>query len=448
MFCIFGDQKIMGMNRIYFTIFSGKILLLYVAMMFMAASVALPRENDSRQDTSVNQVSNGRLAVFLDLQWGVDRDYIRQEIPVVDYVRDKELADVHIIISRHEAGQAGTNYEISLIGRGSFRKMDNTLRYWSPASQTDHESREGYTKMIKIGLAPYIASLESMPGKISLHYEVDSTSEMDQITTRVEDPWRSWVFEIYGGGYFDSEQTRNSTHIRYGFYADKVTKDWKIRARPYFNYNEDNYEVDDTLITNIRHRDGFDGYLIKSLSDHWSAGVFTQMLSSTYHNFDFQVEVSPAIEYSLFPYEEATRRAITVAYKLDYSYNDYEQKTIYGKRNEVLWGHSLVVAADFRQTWGTIRAGITGSQHFYDLSSNRAELFTRMDVRIFKGFSLTLRGDINFINDLVAIPMAEMTTEEILLERRRRSTNYELDGHIGFTYTFGSELSKAYNPRL
>jgi hypothetical protein len=44
--------------------------------------------------------------------------------------------------------------------------------------------------------------------------------------------------------------------------------------------------------------------------------------------------------------------------------------------------------------------------------------------------------------------MAEMTTEEILLERRRRSTNYELDGHIGFTYTFGSELSKAYNPRL
>lgn len=71
-----------------------------------------------------------------------------------------------------------------------------------------------------------------------------------------------------------------------------------------------------------------------------------------------------------------------------------------------------------------------------------------MDVRIFKGFSLTLRGDLNFINDLVAIPMAEMTTEEILLERHRRSINYELDGHIGFTYTFGSELSKAYNPRL
>ena len=428
--------------------FLGKILLLSFAVLLMNASVALPQENNVRQDTSINQVPNGRLAVFLDLQTGMDRDYIRQEIPMVDYVRDKELADVHIIISSHDAGQAGTNYEISLTGRGRFKKMNNTLRHWSPASQTDHETRAGCTRMIKIGLAPYIANIDHMSEIISLDYKVDSTSEMDQVTTREEDPWRSWVFEIYGGGYFDSEQTRNSTHIRYGFYADKVTKDWKIRARPYFNYNEDNYEVDDTLITNIRHRDGFDGYLIKSLSDHWSAGVFTQMLSSTYHNLDFQVEVSPAIEYSLFPYEEATRRAISIAYKLDYSYNDYEQKTIYGQRNEALWGHSLVLAADFRQTWGTIRAGITGSQHFHDLSSNRAELFTRMDVRIFKGFSLTLRGDLDFINDLVAIPMAEMTTEEILLERRRRSTDYEFDGHIGFTYTFGSELSKAYNPRL
>ena len=426
----------------------GKTIILSVAILLTTASVALAEENNIRQDTSINQVSNGRLSVFLDLQWGMDRDYIRQETPMVSYVRDKELADVHIIVSRHQAGQAGTNYEISLIGRERFKKMNNTLRYWSPANQTDHETRAGCTRMIKIGLAPYIANIEHMSDKISLDYAVDSTSEIAQVTTRQEDPWRSWVFEIYGGGYFDSEQTRNSTHIRYGFYADKVTKDWKIRARPYFNYNEDNYEVDDTLITNIRHRDGFDGYLIKSLSDHWSAGVFTQMLSSTYHNMDFQVEVSPAIEYSLFPYEEATRRAITVAYKLDYSYNDYEQKTIYGQRNEVLWGHSLVLAADFRQTWGTIRAGITGSQHFHDLSSNRAELFTRMDVRIFKGFSLTLRGDLNFINDLVAIPMAEMTTEEILLERRRRSTDYEFDGHIGFTYTFGSELSKAYNPRL
>lgn len=425
-----------------------KTSIISVLIVFISVSVAISGEGNTKRDSTINNFSNGRLAVFLDLQWGMDRDYIRQQIPVVDYVRDKEMADVHIIISRHRAGQAGTNYEISLIGRGGFRKMDNTLRYWSPASETDHETRQGYTRMIKIGLAPYIASIENMPGKISLEYNVDSASGTEQTITREQDPWRSWVFEIYGGGYFDSEQTRNSTHIRYGFYADKVTKDWKIRARPYFNYNEDNYEVDDSTITNIRHRDGFHGYLIKSLTDHWSTGVFTEMLSSTYHNMDFQVEVSPAIEYSLFPYEEATRRAITVAYKLDYSYNDYEQKTIYGQRNEVLWGHSLVLAADFRQTWGTIRAGITGSQHFHDLGSNRAELFTRMDVRIFKGLSLTLRGDLDFINDLVAIPMEDMSTEEILLEKRRRSTDYKFDGHIGFTYTFGSELSKAYNPRL
>ena len=417
-------------------------------MVLVATSVAMPCEDKSKRDTSINQLTNSKLSVFLDVQWGIDQDYIRQEIPMVDYVRDKELADLHIIISTHDAGQAGTNYEISLIGREGFENMNNNLRYWSPASQTDHETREGYTRMIKIGLAPYLANIESMSNIISLHYDMDSLPSIEARTTQEEDPWRSWVFEIYGGGYFDSEQTRNSTHIRYGFYADKVTKDWKIRARPYFNYNEDNYEVDDTTITNIRHRDGFNGYLIKSITDHWSAGVFTEMLSSTYHNMDFQVEVSPAVEYSLYPYEQATRRAITVAYKLDYSYNDYEQKTIYGQNNETLWGHSLVLSADFRQTWCTIRAGVTGSHHFHDLSSNRVELFSRLDLRIFKGFSLTLEGDFDFINDLVAIPLADLSTEDILLEKRRRSTNYNFEGHIGFTYTFGSELSKDYNPRL
>ena len=355
---------------------------------------------------------------------------------------------MHIIISKHDAGQAGTNYEISFIGREKFAGMHNELTYWAASSQTDHETREGYTKMLKIGLAPYIANIKGMTDIVSLQYDSDSLKNLTAKTTQKQDPWNSWIFEVYGGGYFDSEETRNSLHIRYGFYADKITEDWKIRARPYFNYYEDNYQVADSTISNIRTRDGFNGYLIKSITDHWSAGVFTDMLSSTYHNMDFQLEVSPAIEFSLYPYEEATRRSISLAYMLDYSYNDYEKRTIFNQTGETLWGHSVSISADFRQEWGSIRAGITGSQHFHDLNSNRAELFSRVDLRIFKGFSLTLNGELDIINDLVAIPQEELSTEEILLEQRRRSTKYQFDGHIGFTYTFGSDASADYNPRL
>ena len=395
-----------------------------------------------------NNLINGRLSVFLDLEYWADDDYIRQEIPVVNFVRDKELADLHIMMTRHDAGQAGTNYIISFIGRQDLKGMNHELKYWASANQTQHEIREGYTRMIKIGMLYYLADDENAIKKISIQYFTDSLHLTDEEIVEI-DPWRSWVFEVYGGGYFDAEQTRNSLHIRYGFYADKVTEDWKIRARPYFNYNEKSYEIEDsTTITTTSRRDGFDGYLIKSLTDHWSYGIFTQMLSSTYHNMDFQLEISPALEYSLYPYSEATRRSIAIAYKIDYSYNDYIQKTIFDETEEFLWGHSLVLSADFQQPWGSIRARMTGKQYFHDFSSNRLEMYTQLNLRLFKGFALTVAVEFDYINDLVEIPMGEMSTEEILLEQRRRSTNYQLDGHIGFTYTFGSKFSAAYNPRL
>jgi len=421
------------------TIFSIIILLLFPV--FSPANTNLPKGG-------ADQPYPGDLSVFLDTHRWADDDYIRQEIPMVDYVRDKELADVHVILTRHDGGRSGTEYVISLIGSGNFQEMNNDLTYWAPSSQTDHETREGYTKMIKIGLAPYLANIKDMQNMISLEFNGDSLAQNEATKQKEEDPWKSWVFEIYGGGYFDSEKTRNSMHIRYGFYADKVTKDWKIRARPYFNYNERYYQINGSSVSTSTRRDGFDGYAIKSITPHFAAGVFMDMLSSTYHNMDFQVEVSPAFEYSLYPYSEATRRSITFAYMVDYSNNNYIEETIFGKNNETLYGHSLLLAADFRQPWGSIEAGVVGSHHFHDFSSNRVELFSELDLRIFKGLSLTLEADFEFINDLVAIPVSDLSTEEILLEQRRRSTDYEFQGHVGFTYTFGSELSGDYNPRL
>lgn len=179
-----------------------------------------------------------------------------------------------------------------------------------------------------------------------------------------------------------------------------------------------------------------------------SAGIFTDMLSSTYDNLDLQTTVSPAIEYSIYPYREATRRSITFAYMINYSFNNYMEETIFEKTEESLWGHSLDISANYRQPWGRVRAGITGSQHFHDWRSSRVELFTRLNLRLLKGFSLNLRGNFDLINDLVAIPMEDLSPEEILLEQRRRATDYQFSVRLGLTYTFGSELAGDYNPRL
>ncbi len=394
-----------------------------------------------------NPFENKQLRVFLDFPFWADENYVRLHIPIVEYVRDTELADVHIIMSRHTAGQAGSNYVIRFIGQGQCSSMKNELKFWAESTKTEQEIRDAYTSMIKIGLASYVANKQNSPENLAVIYNFD-TLEQTNGTGSKKDPWNRWVFELYGGAYYNAEQTKESLHVRYGVYADKITKDWKIRARPYFNYNENSFEVDDSTITVKSRRDGFDGYLIRSINDRWSTGVYTDMLSATYYNMNFQIEISPAVQYSLFPYSEAMRRSLSLAYKLDFVYNDYLEETIFGKTEETLLGHSLVLSADFLQTWGRVRAGVVGAQHFHDFKSNRLELFTQTDLRIFKGFALSIQGQFDFINDLVAIPAGDLSTEDILLEQQRRATNFQFYGHLGFTYTFGSELSADYNPRL
>lgn len=392
------------------------------------------------------QVNNNRLSVFLDLEKHIDADFIRQEIPVVDYVRDKELADVHIIMSRHRVGSTGATYCISFIGYGEFKDLKFDLFCWAPASQTSDMIRREYTEKIKMGLAPYLAATR-IAQRMRITYDTfppDIITEEDPL----KDPWNHWVFEIYGGGNFNREETRDSFHVRYGLFADRITPQTRTRLRPYGNYHERNFKTDDGVITSTSVRGGFDSYHIISLGDHWAAGVFYDIFISTYHNMNFRSELSPALEYSLFPYAEATRRSITLTWRIGAGYYDYFEETIFDKTEEILFGQALMARADFRQPWGNIRAGIIGFHHFHDFSSNRTELFANMNLRIIEGLALNVSGRYDLINDLVAIPKAGLSLEEILLEQRRRATSYQFSANIGLSYTFGSRITGVFNPRL
>lgn len=390
--------------------------------------------------------SANSLSVFLDMPRYADEDYIRQEIPLVVYVRDRELSDVHIIMSRHSAGATGDTYDISFIGYGRHKDKNYQLTYWAPSSNTSHETRSGYTEQIKRGLAPFIAGT-GLSGRMTVQYaarEIDAGIDSGE----ERDPWNYWVIEMYGGGNFNREETRNSLHLRYGIFADRITAESKTRLRPYGNYNERNFVTDDGTVTSATVRGGFDSYHIISIADHWAVGVFGDMFISTFDNLDFSAIVSPAIEYSFFPYDEATRRAVTFAWRFGMGYYDYVEETIFDKTEEYLFGQAFIASADFRQPWGNVRAGLTGFHHFHDFKSNRAELFAFVNLRIIEGLSLNLIGSFNLINDQVAIPKTDLSLEEILLEQRRRATSYQFSGNIGLSYSFGSRVTGVFNPRL
>ncbi len=395
------------------------------------------------QDTILpaNTSINGLIDVFLDFR--THNQYIREKIYFVNYVRDRQLADVQIMLNSHSSGTAGRNYVFTFIGREKFTGMNNEITFWAPSTNTDTETRKGMVDALTLGLMPYVANTP-IAGKITISISDIDTAQVE----KVEDPWKNWTFEIYGGLNLNQERKQSSFDSRWGFYADKLSADWKIRARPYFNINRRSFITDDIEIRRNQFRHGFDGYLIRSISQHWSVGFFLDMLSSTFHNIEFNIEAEPGIEYSFLPYTEANYRAITLNYRIGAGHHRYIEETIFYKMQENLYHHSLNFTTRLQQPWGSFEAGISGSHYFHDYTANRISLESDLELRIFKGLSLNLWGSFEFINDLVALPAGALPIEDILLQQSRQATDYEVSAHIGLTYTFGSEFVNVINTRF
>jgi len=68
----------------------------------------------SGQNTSMQ---TRRLKVFIDCNRGCDMNFIRTEINIVDFLLDRQAADVHVLITEQETGGGGTQFQFIFFGR-------------------------------------------------------------------------------------------------------------------------------------------------------------------------------------------------------------------------------------------------------------------------------------------------------------------------------------------
>lgn len=415
------------------------ILITSVILFLFFHNTVLNAQEATPNDTI--EYSDDLLEVFLDFQ--TQQQYIREKINFVNYVRDPWLADVQIMLNSHRSGTAGRNYVFTFVGLKQFIGMNNEITFWAPSTNSDNETREGIVEVLTLGLVPYLANT-------SLAKNISVSIKNIEIQNRngIIDPWRNWTFEIYGGLNLNQESKQSRFDSRWGFFADKLSDDWKIRVRPYFNINRQTFITDNDEIRRNRYRHGFDGYMIRSINQHWSAGLFVDMLSSTFHNIMFNIEVEPGIEYSFLPYSEANYRAITIDYRIGAGHHKYIEETVFFKTQENLYHQAINFNLEYQQSWGSFEVEIEGSNYFHDFTSNRLSLESELELRIMKGLSLEISGSFDFINDLVALPAGELSLEDILLRQSRQATNYEAFAHIGLTYTFGSQFVNVINTRF
>ncbi len=389
-------------------------------------------------DTAVQR--QNAIKVFIDCAY-CDMNYIRDEIPYVNYVRDVREAQVYILETSEKTGSGGRKYTFAFIGQMEYEGKKDTLVYSSRPDDPRDIRRIWRTQMLKMGLMPYVA-------KTPLYDEVLIGSSEAVEKQVVVDRWNNWVFELEAEPEFEGEESYKELSLRSSVSAVKITHDWKLEFDLDHRFTQTKYIYDDTLNTNNKSYMGLDILAVKSFGEHWSAGIRTDLLSSSYNNTDLSLEILPSIEYNIFPYSKSTHRQLRFLYGIGPSIRRYNDTTIYNVTEETLWLHELQVAYQVQEKWGSINVALEGSNFFHDFSKNRVELNGYISVRILKGLSVRVGGSVARVNDQLSLVKGEASEADILLQLQELQTSYSLEGELGITYTFGSIYNNIVNPRF
>jgi len=396
---------------------------------------------NAQEVTVVNEnLRKDAVKVFIDCQH-CDMNYIREEIPYINYVRDVKEAEVYILETRQSTGSGGDSYTYTFLGQHKFNGMADTLVYNASPDDTDDKTREGRTKMLKMGLMRYVA-------KTPLAGEVEIIHNEGLKTEEVTDRWNYWVFEIETEPDFEFEESLMEFSLDNAVQAVKITPDWKLEFNFDQRFNRTRYNYEDSI--NIRDRKSWsqENLIVKSLSDHWSAGAQFSFGSSSYRNQKFRFDFYPSVEYNIYPYSESTHKQFRMLYGLGFSYNNYLDSTIYDKLNENLFEQQLRFAFMIQEKWGEVNISLNASAYLHDLKKNMIELDGFIRIRIIKGLSFQVSGSIGRIHNQLSLVKGDLDEAEILLQLQELATEYRIDGRLGLVYTFGSIYNNVVNPRF
>ena len=388
----------------------------------------------------------GALRVFLDCN-RCDFDYLRREIPFVNYVRDRTDAELHILATTQATGSGGMEYVFKFIGLDRFAGVDDELRYLAPPTGTEDERREGYAAVLKLGLVRYVTSTAAAD-RLHLEYRPDGPAG-EGPAGAVVDRWNFWSFRVRGSGSVNGEASNSSRNLSSSVSANRTTEAWKINLNGALNFRTNEFTLNEgETLTDASHDHAVGGIVVKSVGDHWAVAARGRLGSSTFLNQERAARLGAGVEYNVFPYSESSRRQLTVQLTANVNHLKYLERTVYGKEHERVGDAVLLGALDVRQPWGSTGLSLEAATYFHDFGRHRVVAYGEIDVRLFKGLSLTVDGTGSRINDQLYLRAGAASDEEILLRRRQLATSYRYRLAVGVSYTFGSMFNNVVNTRF
>ena len=389
------------------------------------------------------QTTDDRPDIFIDCQMYCDFTYIKQEIRFVNFLQNRQDADVYVLATRQSTGAGGREIQLSFNGNNEFAAINDTIIYFTDPNSTEAIQREQFVQEIKRGLLQFLVQTPLI-NKITYEVEPPDEDEIDIVI----DPWKNWVFNIGGNGRMDGEASNSGISLSGRFNATNINDDHKLRVSSFYNYNKSTFKLTEGNESFIFKSYNARVLYVKSLGPNWSAGFESRVGSSTFGNTDVSATFRPAIEYNIYPYTEASLRRFSFNYSIGPEYYNYTDSTIYNLLEETRFRHGIDIEYSQTEKWGSVSLDIGLKQYLHNLKQYNAYFNPNIEWQIFKGFSIDIGGYVSFVTDRINIAKADISDEDILLQIRQLDTDFAYFTYFGINYRFGSKYNNFVNPRF
>jgi hypothetical protein len=384
--------------------------------------------------------------LFIDCQTNCDLNYIKTEIPYLDFVNDRFQANVYILITSQQTGGGGRNYNLSVSGLGPFEGIRDTITYIQQAIATDSENRSQAVQAIKSGVLPFLLKTEKAKDVVITFKESEGRITNQQI--QENDPWNFWVMNITASGAIEGENNYSSTNLSGGLSASHVSDKLKVNLRAGMEHETNRYGSGAGKFSFTNRNYNFNNTTVWSVSPKFSAGFSARVEQSDFRNLKLFASLSPAIEYNFYPYTQAQTQSVTLMYRIGPRYFKYYEETVYLQTKELRFQQNLSLEMRYNKPWGEISGSTSYSHYFHDFSKNRLSFFGNVELRVVKGLFFNLGGSYAFQRDQLNIIKGDVTDQDLLTRRRQLNSSFDFDMDFGIRYRFGSIYNSIVNPRF
>lgn len=375
---------------------------------------------------------------------------VLEELNYIGWIQDEDGADIHVIARPAVSPTGASIFELEFVGLGAHEGRTHTLRYAPIADESDAATGEGLRRMLALGLMRYLAGTP-LATRVQIGLPPTAVRATGTgVTTR--DPWNFWTFTVGGGGSMSGESTTNTRTLNASFSANRTTAAWKLNfrgsgstSRRSISYT---FQGRDTTSITTTESSSASGMAVRSITGHTSVGVRANVGTSTVNNTKFYVNVSPAIEYNIFPYSESTRRALIANYSAGFMSQKYREETIYFRMEETRPLHTLNISYSTSTPWGSASLSLDGSQYLHNTDLYNLGSYGSLSLNLVRGLSLNFSGSYSRVRDQITLPRRAATQEEVLLRQRTLATDYRYSTSMSLSYRFGSSVQTVVNPRF